>query len=931
MRGFKLTGWAVLTAALLLAWSPWNPRNRRRAPPIAARSAGAMAVQLGPIVELFDSNDRDNSAASYRNYRHQPTIVRDPISGDLVAVHRAGGSHSGHTDAVAVIRSGNEGLSWSDRRTEVTIADNILWQEIEAISAPGRTGEPNRLWLSGTDVDVDAPIAVPSRECWTIVSDDGGVSWVSPNPTFVRPSDPRKTFNVPRPGSNFTTCTANTGVFTASDGTTLLMPAYGNDVGQTRYVAWMFRSTDGGLTWTVGSTIADHGPTGTRQYEEPGCLRRPGTATVYCLLRVDNDPPSGVDPNRGTVFFVTSLDDGATWSAPVAVFQGRGTTPLVLLTNGTLVAMNRSRGTGVYGATEGFRGEIWYSTDSGVTWSNYGDVTNPLDGPDDMRGGPYMGAGLLEVRPNVVGAIWGQETAAPANAWAGLYYRELGFGGAAVSTPTDRSTAALFLPSTGGVYLDYGPQTILSGVSRAVVSLWFRKLYYSGVPWVAADEALLSRNVLGGRHFDLRLQANRRAQVIIGTSATTVASWTSNTDLAVFNNGQATELVVVFDGTQPDNARRLQIVVNGINITALGTFSGTIPATLTSPSLGTWQIGAAGGANTARSIAIDEVAIWTGVRVMPDTIGEVLWNRGIPARLDRTELGTPPVWLRFEGSTATNSGTDTNWNNPTVTGTPQYATRLYASRYAPPHPVEDFRNVSGVRRNGGSQMSRAVAAGSDIDAPAFTVCAKAIGPVVEYEALAYRQCAGDESFYLLGDPVPYGTNTWTAGLVQPNFGMYADIAYYDTTGAHSICLTYAPRSPVGDGRIWVDGVDRTIYEPDGVTPTPVFAGNFVPPAQNPNACPLNVANTSVPMDTLTFYNCALSEAEVLAWHCVTTPLAQRGAECAAVTTGQTLAILNHPCFVDRWDFDVLSNLGRSFTGTHDLGGEAFAQGATALP
>ena len=903
-RAMIVVALAMTAACLELPADASNPGRSHRRP--GARSA--VPYVLGPTLELYDSRDRTAAAAGYRNYRHQPVMVIAP-SGDLVALHRAAISHSGADDALAVIRSHNGGRSWSDRRTEVTFSNDAAWQEIGSL---GRVGD--RLWIAGSDVDVIAPITAPSRTCFTAYSDDDGVTWTA------------KSYNVPTPGTNFTTCTANTGIYEANNGD-LLMPAYGSDVSSTRYTAWMFRSTDNGATWVVGSTIADT-PGGSRQYEEPGCIHT--GATHICLLRVDNEPSPGTDPNIGRIYVTRSTDDAATWSSPVYVYDGRGTPAVVRIANGTIVASNRSRGVVVGTDTTGFRGELYYSRDDGVTWARGGEFQDPLDGPDDLYGGPYMGASLVEVRPNVIGALSAHETTTIANQYSGLYYREVAFDGAAVAVDDRDSAASLWFPTTPGPYVDYGTGgNLTNGATAATFSFWLEKLYSPGVPWTSGDEAMLTRRLGSTQyHLDIRLRNTRQIQVLIGATLTTNAVWTSPTNVAELDNGQRTRVTVRFDGAGATNADRLRVWLDGREVTADGTFSGSaVPAQLTSPTTSTWQIGASGGTSITRSVYIDDVLIWAAA-INPANVAD-LWNDGLPGREEWTGLGTPAVWLRFDNSLA-NSGTASGWS-PTVggTGTLSYATRSYAARPS----YRAWTNVSGTARApaGTAWLTRAVTANSDLDPQAFTVCTWIRGSNVAYEGPGFRSNAvTDEVWWLGGYPVGGGALRWVAGIGQPLHGIQTPVEYFDTTAPHSLCFVYAPDTPIGYARLYIDGVDRTVFESPGV-PEPVITGNYVPTVVSDgdgSNLDLNVGSTGPGMDSFTLYRGALSDAEVLEWHCATQT--SPGAECASVVADFGTVIF-HPDFVDLYRFDIPSDYGLSFTGLHNLAGTANMVAAPAAP
>ena len=944
-RLWQVTAVGALVLGLGICAAEQADASRRRyngrGKPSMTNLPSFLRLNLGTPQELFSADDRNNSNAFYRTYSNAPSVAIAPDGSILAAVRRAA-SHATADDAVALIRNQRgHGLSWDDRRTEVTYSNDASYQEFAAISTIG-----DRMWMVGTNATLGG--STP-RECWTAYSDDSGVTWQSPNPALVRPGHATKTYNIPRPGSHFTTC-VNTGIYEADNGD-LVDVIYWNDTAQTRYIAGMIRSTDNGVTWTVSATIADMGSLGTQlQFEEPGCLRFPNTATHLCLLRVDNGPnPSIADPNTGDIMMTRSTDDGATWSAPVTVFQGRGTPAILRLDDGTLIATTRSRGQTSGSVTTGFRGVMYYSQDSGTTWSYGGEFQNPIDGPDEMYGGSYQGAAMVQLRSNVAGIISTQEVTSTANANSGVFWQEVST--TSEDPPTyDYSPSALMFPSDGSADLNFGTNDLLNGATSWTISFWFRKeARVSVTNWVAADEVILARSTAGQRHLDIRFQTTRSMQILIGATLSTLATWTAPTNVAWLDNSQRTVLTIVYNGAGATNADRLRIFADGDEVTSAGTFSGTVPANMTTPTSTPWMVGSITGSNRLRNTALDTFAIWPGVRARPeDAIS--LWSYGIPIEVGTTLLGPPAVLHQFDGS-LDNTGTDTTWGPPTVTGSFTYRTRSYSRRYAP-RPT--FGNISGVRRTaGGVSMDVGVTARAadgevNIDAAEYTVCAwmYTIGDGVDFEGLAYRQAgsgAGQEPFYLLVDPVagcnggtfPGAVQTYTLGVGQQGHGVYADCDSYDTTGTPTfVCGRFEQTltGTAGAASVLVNGVDRTVRYSTGRA-VPATAGNEIPPTIAPITTPLHVANIrnngSAGMDTLIFYNCPLSDAEVFAAYCATQT--HHTTECDAITVNARTAITGHSCFVDLWDFDNTSNLGLSYSGTRDLTNGGNAEAAPALP
>ena len=258
--------------------------------------------------------------------------------------------------------------------------------------------------------------------------------------------------------------------------------------------------------------------------------------------------------------------------------------------------------------------------------------------------------------------------------------------------------------------------------------------------------------------------------------------------------------------------------------------------------------------------------------------------------------------------------------------------------------AEPWPNVSGVRRaSGGTYMTLTVNSGDALDRQDKTVCAWAAidSHDVDYDGLAWRQVGsgvGQEPFYLLMDPLFYcagGAQTWTFGIGQQGHGVGAtcDTFVNDLT-PQFVCGRYlhSDTSTRGEGSVFVNGVDATYRYSTGLA-VPATPGNEVPPTIAPITAEMRVAGirggTGLgSMDSLMFFNCALTDAEIRAVYCAT---GGSGATCAGVPARASAAVRSHPCYVDSWLFDDPANLGASESGTRDLTNGGNAEAAPALP
>lgn len=115
-------------------------------------------------------------------------------------------------------------------------------------------------------------------------------------------------------------------------------------------------------------------------------------------------------------------------------------------------------------------------------------------------------------------------------------------------------------------------------------------------------------------------------------------------------------VVAIYDGGGVNNLARSRVWVNATVPT--GTFTGTVPASLSAPSTNLY-LGAGGVAGTVMSsnAFIDDLAIWRGV-ANPELLGidlvRELYNRALRLDLAACSLGLPDRWYRGDGIVGAN-------------------------------------------------------------------------------------------------------------------------------------------------------------------------------------------------------------------------------------------------------------------------------------
>jgi hypothetical protein len=182
--------------------------------------------------------------------------------------------------------------------------------------------------------------------------------------------------------------------------------------------------------------------------------------------------------------------------------------------------------------------------------------------------------------------------------------------------------------------------TEFSGLNKFTVAIWAKaKTWNQG--------AFLSRysTVSSGRNWLFEANGSNGIRILICSSgASCSTSWTSAS--SVLTNGAWHHIAFAYDGTQATNATKLRTWINGTEVTAGGSFAGTIPTALGTVTQPLWLGAYFASGNVAHYGLLDEAAIWTGSAATPTQIAD-LYAGGHTFNLTTSLLGTPTHWYRL--------------------------------------------------------------------------------------------------------------------------------------------------------------------------------------------------------------------------------------------------------------------------------------------
>lgn len=253
------------------------------------------------------SNDAD--------YYAFPSICRT-ASGELLCVFYLGTGHVSPDGKIAMVRSSDEGKTWS--KPEVVIDTPMDDRDPSIMQTKSGRILVNFFVLDGVNwSNYKDRTTRPWPRAHVAWSDDGGKTFCEPRPIDV----------------GWRWSATSDEVIQLPDGT-LLMGVYGHLPEDKHDRAAVAVSSDNGETWNATKPITIAGDqSGVMDFQEPALLRMPD-GTIICSLRTTN---------AGFHLFETrSSDNGKTWSKPIDTFLHGQASNLLYHSSGVVFQSYRS-------------------------------------------------------------------------------------------------------------------------------------------------------------------------------------------------------------------------------------------------------------------------------------------------------------------------------------------------------------------------------------------------------------------------------------------------------------------------------------------------------------------------------------------------------------------------------------------------------------
>jgi hypothetical protein len=237
-----------------------------------------LLVSFQPVKADIESGQPDVIVAEGGTRNTYFPDVEKLQNGDLIVVYYDSLAHSSPSGRISMVRSMDDGLTWS---APVTVADSVYDDRDPSIM---QTSD-GTLLLSYFSTDLSQ---TPSQPVGTFIvrSNDGGLNWSSP--VMVQ--------------SQFHSV-ANTSKIVELDSGDLLIPLYGKKTGHYWWKAFVSRSTDGGVSWS--NEVEIQNPANASNFVEPA-LADLGNGHLMVMIR------TGALSQEAH-----SYDNGLTWTTPV--------------------------------------------------------------------------------------------------------------------------------------------------------------------------------------------------------------------------------------------------------------------------------------------------------------------------------------------------------------------------------------------------------------------------------------------------------------------------------------------------------------------------------------------------------------------------------------------------------------------------------------
>ena len=329
------------------------------------------------------------------------------------------------------------------------VDNNVCW----VLGYDGSGAGRNRNWVSrttngGTNWTPGLVYASPTNTLYGDTANfvpanlegiDGNIGWVCAFQKGPAPYSPTNQgggviHRTTNGGANWTNMTA-TGMFTNTtdafaDFVTFLTPSVGVAVGDpVAGVYEIWRTTNGGLSWAVVPSANIPAPLSATEFAIVNLYTKQGTSNIW------------FGTNQGRIYY--STNSGQTWSVSVAAAN---TTTI------TEIAFNSANNGVAFGFNSGQTFEMYNTTDGGVTWNPINTIS-PNVGQNDITGVPgtnYFVSGGAGTNNQIIS--YSTDNGVTWTDYGSVGYQYLVLDFATNTTGWAGSFSDLTNPSVGGIF-----------------------------------------------------------------------------------------------------------------------------------------------------------------------------------------------------------------------------------------------------------------------------------------------------------------------------------------------------------------------------------------------------------------------------------------------------------------------------------------------